>query len=93
MYLVPPPIRGQYPGHVITLDQSEASIQVTMRIITVMYLVSLTDSNAVNEIYFVELVQAGGKVKVNLWKIVAKTDSWIWLVFGIIRLMTKINRY
>ena len=47
-----------------------------------MYLVSLTDSNAINEIYFVELVQAGGKVKVNLWKIVAKTDSWIWLVFG-----------
>ena len=23
------PIRGQYPGHMITIDQSEASIQVT----------------------------------------------------------------
>ena len=34
------PIRGQYPGHVITLDQSEASIQVAWSLSTNQRLVS-----------------------------------------------------
>ena len=61
------PIKGQYPGHVITLDQSEASIQVTWSLLTNENTRPRHETRAQNN----KLISSCE----HLW-------TWLWILFG-----------